>query len=292
MTRLTEQRAAQRAPQSRCPYRVRSLRFVCQLMVCSGVVTSARAARCPADMVDTGTVCVDRYEVSTVDRQTRTPLSPYYPPATLLFERIFDVWQVERLLWGPDWARSMPLPELPALEQERRFEPMAMSQAWSVPQGYLSRELAGRVCAAAGKRLCSREEWVRACRGEAGARFPYGEHYQVGRCNVARPVHPAFLLHGNSSLGHTDPRLNLLVEEERDALLHPTGTTPACVSRWGGDKLFDMVGNLDEWVDQDGGFLGGFYARSTTQGCDARVSSHAPSYYDYSTGTRCCRDLH
>jgi hypothetical protein len=50
-----------------------------------------------------------------------------------------------------------------------------------------------------------------------------------------------------------------------------------------------MVGNVDEWVE-DGMFLGGFYARSTTQGCESKVSVHAAAYYDYSTGTRCCRD--
>jgi hypothetical protein len=51
-----------------------------------------------------------------------------------------------------------------------------------------------------------------------------------------------------------------------------------------------MVGNLDEWVDDpDGAFLGGFYARGTAEGCDARVGVHAPEYFDYSLGVRCCR---
>jgi hypothetical protein len=52
-----------------------------------------------------------------------------------------------------------------------------------------------------------------------------------------------------------------------------------------------MVGNLDEWVEAERpGFRGGFYARATTKGCEAEVKSHALSYYDYSTGTRCCKD--
>jgi hypothetical protein len=53
-----------------------------------------------------------------------------------------------------------------------------------------------------------------------------------------------------------------------------------------------MVGNLDEWVEGETRpvFVGGFYARSTTKGCEARVDSHAPAYYDYSLGTRCCLD--
>jgi hypothetical protein len=51
-----------------------------------------------------------------------------------------------------------------------------------------------------------------------------------------------------------------------------------------------MVGNLDEWVDDPrGAFLGGFYARATSNGCDARVSEHPPEYFDYSLGVRCCR---
>ena len=42
--------------------------------------------------------------------------------------------------------------------------------------------------------------------------------------------------------------------------------------------------------EAEGGlFLGGFYARSTTKGCDAEVSAHSQSYFDYSTGARCCR---
>ena len=59
---------------------------------------------------------------------------------------------------------------------------------------------------------------------------------------------------------------------------------------WPDGKVFDLVGNLDEWVE-DSMFLGGFYARSTTKGCDAQISSHAQNYFDYSTGTRCCQNL-
>ena len=40
-----------------------------------------------------------------------------------------------------------------------------------------------------------------------------------------------------------------------------------------------------------GSFVGGFYARATREGCDARISSHAREYFDYSLGTRCCRSL-
>jgi hypothetical protein len=73
--------------------------------------------------------------------------------------------------------------------------------------------------------------------------------------------------------------------------LRLTGATPKCSSPWNGDALYDMVGNVDEWVEGEKApaFVGGFYARSTTKGCEAIVDSHAAIYYDYSTGTRCCK---
>jgi formylglycine-generating enzyme required for sulfatase activity len=104
-------------------------------------------------------------------------------------------------------------------------------------------------------------------------------------------MHPAAVLHASASLGHLDPRLNLVDERGVDPLLRLTGATATCASEFGGGKLYDMVGNLDEWVESDPPeFVGGFYARMSTQGCEARVGSHAAIYYDYSTGTRCCRD--
>ena len=80
------------------------------------------------------------------------------------------------------------------------------------------------------------------------------------------------------------------VEGARGPLLRSTGATATCKSAWGGDAIYDMVGNLDEWVNADkGAFLGGFYARSTREGCDSKVSSHPRAYFDYSLGARCCR---
>jgi formylglycine-generating enzyme len=245
---------------------------------------------CPSDMVRVQDFCIDRWETSTVDRTSGRPLSPYYPPQRTLMNRVLDIWQVERTSWGSEAAQSFPLPELTRFQREQRFEPRAVSVPGVVPQGYLSRDLARRVCANSGKRLCTLAEWQTACRGERGTAFPYGPSYVAGRCNVWRQIHPARVLHGNSSLGHLDPRLNLVVEYEAGPLLRATGTTATCASRFGNDAIYDLVGNLDEWVDEEPAlFVGGFYARSTNKGCDAKVSSHAPTYYDYSTGARCCR---
>ena len=184
----------------------------------------------------------------------------------------------------------MPLPPVPEVEQGKNFEPRAVSRAGVVPQGYLSYSLAERACKNAGKRLCTEDEWVAACEGTRRTKFPYGEKFQLRACNVYRYYHPAFLLHGNSSVGHTDPRLNLILERGTDPVLRLTGDTARCTSDWAGDQIHDMVGNLDEWISDDSGvFVGGFYARATREGCEARISSHSPVYYDYSLGTRCCR---
>ena len=225
-----------------------------------------------------------------VDAKTGRELSPYYPPQPKLFARIREVWEIERHNLGDTSAQAMPLPDPPLWQLSERFSARAVSRPGRVPHGYLTHHVARAACEAAGKRLCTEEEWVSACRGARDTKFPYGAHYVAGRCNVHRAIHPGAILHGNASLGLTDPRMNLVTEDDRDPLLRLTGATASCASRWGDEALFDMVGNLDEWLaDPSGVFVGGFYARMTSRGCEAKITSHAPEYFDYSTGTRCCK---
>jgi hypothetical protein len=248
---------------------------------------------CPGDMLRVRDYCIDRFEISTVDHRTGRALSPFYPPHPRLLEAVLAAWTVERKRVGMAAARELPLPLLPAFQaSQREYAPRAVSRPGVVPQGYLSGWLAKQACENAGKRLCTEDEWVLACRGAQGRKFPYGERFEDGRCNVYRHLHPAQLLHGASFYGHLDPRLNLVMESNRDPLLRLTGATAGCRSNWGDDAAYDMVGNLDEWIeDPSGAFVGGFYARSTREGCEARVGVHPTSYYDYSTGARCCRSL-
>jgi sulfatase modifying factor 1 len=248
--------------------------------------------RCPEEMALVRGVCIDRWEASFVDMATGQPLSPYYSPVRSEMEAAYEYWLLERTNVGDDAARQVPLPEPSAWQRGHTFNPRAVSRPGAIPQGYLSYYTAKRACTNAGKRLCTEHEWLTACEGERALKFPYGEHYRAFACNVFRPYHPGFALHQNSSTGHRDPRLNLVVEGEDQPLLRPTGDTPACKSNWGGDAVFDMVGNLDEWVEGEKRpvFVGGFYSRSTNKGCEARVDSHAAAYYDYSLGTRCCAD--
>jgi len=234
--------------------------------------------------------CIDRWEAILVDKSTGTRLSPYYPVDRKLALKLETDWSAKRLTMGSDEARAMPIPPLPAWQKSHDADPMAVSKPGETPNGYLSGKVARVACENAGKRLCSPEEWQLACRGTKDRQYPYGDSYKQGSCNVFRTSHPAAILHENASIGHLDPRLNL-VSDKDGSLLRKTGQTKSCSSQWGDEALWDMVGNLDEWVDDpDGMFLGGFFSRSKRDGCASVVKAHPNNYFDYSLGVRCCKD--
>ncbi|WP_437953201.1 hypothetical protein WME98_22790 [Sorangium sp. So ce296] len=250
------------------------------------------APACPSDMVAIagGRFCIDRFEGMLVDGATGQALSPDYPSTPNLLEITLAEWSTGRRRIGDVHARAFPLPLLPGWQRGRATAALARSRFGVRPSGYVTGLVAESACAAAGKRLCSVDEFVTACRGEDDTLYPYGDTFEEGACNVFRPAHPAALLHGNASMGHLDPRLNR-VRSAREPLLRETGGSPRCRSRWGSDAVYDLVGNLDEWVNEPGGaFAGGFYARSTRAGCEALITAHPRSYLDYSTGVRCCQD--
>ncbi len=280
--------------------------------------------RCPPEMVRVARrFCVDRYEAMLLDATTGSSLSPYYPPVRRQAASLEKTWQKLRFNMGDEEAQRIDLPLLPEWQRQRDFEPRAVSRKSVVPQGYTSGELAELACKNAGKRLCRLEEWRTACMGEQHQQFPYGPKYEAGRCNVFREGHPALTLHNDMTQGHSDPRLNQ-VKVKGKPLLRRTGETEACMSPWEGDAIADMVGNLDEWVADEpeptpptpptpteralptderlartdarprakkGTFVGGFFSRSTRDGCMSTVTAHTFDYFDYSTGVRCCMDL-
>ncbi len=83
-----------------------------------------------------------------------------------------------------------------------------------------------------------------------------------------------------------DPRLH-----ELSQTVERTGTRSGCVTESG---VFDLVGNLHEWVaDPAGTFVGGFFMDTfqNGEGCGYRTTAHRRNYHDYSTGFRCCADV-
>ena len=248
---------------------------------------------CPQEMVSIeGRYCVDRYETRLIRSGSTEKLSPYYPPLQRKIKKIFNQYFRNHGKEDTAYGRELAVPFPPDFSLRQSFKFAATSEKDTTPSGYLSRHDAEAACLASGKRLCTVSEWQKACRGQSQRKFPYGDTYQQGVCNVGRFSHPAQLLHADSSRNHLDPRLNR-TRDAQGALLRKTGATPACQSAWGDDSIFDMVGNLDEWVsEEDGQFLGGFYARATREGCDSQITVHGPGYRDYSLGTRCCSDAH
>jgi formylglycine-generating enzyme required for sulfatase activity len=172
----------------------------------------------------------------------------------------------------------------------------AKSAADVVPQGYISQLQAGAACANAGKRLCTKDEFLLACEGPDPSNwYPYGgETHIPGYCNEGKGSSmPMFF--GMDATQWTyaefnDPRLN-----EWDGGLADSADYPHCVSPYG---VYDLVGNLHEWgadppdVNGHGRFRGGFYgdAELNGPGCLYVTSAHEVAYHDYSTGFRCCKD--
>lgn len=259
--------------------------------------SSAPGKKCPKDMVNVKSFCTDRHESTLVDKEKHRAFSIYYSPVKKNTNYDFTRWSklagTSKKPKGSkregdllDWTLKVPSP--PTWQMKEDVEPMALSRPGVLPQGYVNDPTAKKACKNAGKRLCTRVEWETACRGEEDRDFPYGDTYERGKCNVYRWAHPAHSLHGDASRRHRDPRLHLVTEKGRP-LLRRTGATASCVSKWGNDGIFDMVGNLDERLLDSPEFRGGFYSRNTKDGCNAATgSAHPPGYYDYSTGFRCC----
>jgi formylglycine-generating enzyme len=226
---------------------------------------------CPADMAEVpgeqGSFCIDRYEAALVRKGNGKSDTP--------------------------WPGNQPA-------DGSESELSAVSRAKQKPQGYISGEQAALACEHAGKRLCAASEWKTACRGPQQTRYPYGDTRRAGVCNdrFDKPTsHPVTRLFKQTKVRGdkaakmwspgfmNDPRLH-----EMSETVSPTGAFSECTNGYG---VFDMVGNLHEWVaDPKGTFMGGFFmdTKLNGEGCDYRTTAHHFGYHDYSTGFRCCSD--
>ncbi len=171
----------------------------------------------------------------------------------------------------------------------------AVSEPGVVPQGYISEIQAQEACVHSGKRLCKPAEWRKACMGPEPTTYGYGQTNEPGRCNDSGRS-PVVATYGRTSdLGDraqwnwehmNDPSLNQMSDT-----VTPTGSHEACTNGYG---VYDMVGNLHEWVaDPAGTFQGGYYQDThlNGDGCSYKTQAHAAWYHDYSTGFRCCADV-
>jgi hypothetical protein len=205
---------------------------------------------CPRDMTLVGSTCVDKYEGSLVEI-------------------------------GSD-GRETPFS---AHQTPEGHNVRAVSKAGVTPQAHISMNDAQRACKASGKRLCHAKEWKAACKGPEHTRYPYGNERQANACVDTNRTSPTHVLYSGEHTARTmnDPRLNQL-----ENTVEETGAAKACTNDYG---VHDMVGNVHEWAD-DGAFHGGYYldTKINGEGCEYITTAHAKSYYDYSTGFRCCAD--
>ena len=207
---------------------------------------------CPDGMALINTFCIDRYEASLVEilsNGTERSWSPYFNPQ-------------QRLVY-------------------------AVSLRYAIPQGYISGQQAQQACQAAGKRLCTDQEWLRACGGSDLTLFPYGEIRIWGQCNDSRTQHPAISYFGTNNDQIWSMLSNPCINQQPESLTS-NDQYQECVSDEG---VYHMVGGLHEWTsDPNGTFRGGFYADTMRngQGCQYRTTAHNFAHSDYSTGFRCC----
>jgi formylglycine-generating enzyme required for sulfatase activity len=195
-----------------------------------------------------------------------------------------DRWEASLLEIVPGGERPFSPYESPGRRTVR-----AVAYAGVVPQAYVSRNQADGACRASQKRLCKEDEWITACRGDPPRQFPYGDARDKGACNDVG-VSPLHTFYPEAPETYTtgpmnDPRLNMVPKT-----LAKTGTFTHCTNAFG---VYDMVGNLHEWVmSSHPTFRGGYYQDThlNGDGCSYRTTAHAASYHDYSTGFRCCAD--
>ena len=224
---------------------------------------------------------------STGDDDSEPP-GPCAPGTTLIEEDstrfCIDTWEAscDELGGGAQWS---PFDAVDGVDV------VARSEVGVPPQGYISGDQAEAACEAAGKRLCTSDEWLLACQGPSELTWPYGDQHQPGVCNDDYSGHPVVDYFGSSEAwvwsyaSMNDPGIN-----QQPGTLAATGDHAGCVSAFG---VFDLVGNLHEWVaDSDGVFRGGFYVdvEINGPGCTYRTSAHGRDYHDYSTGFRCCAE--
>ncbi len=179
---------------------------------------------------------------------------------------------------------------------ERPFSAFAVAEGHAVravsapgvfPHGYVSAVQAARACAQSGKRLCKPTEWRRACRGPEQHPWGYGDRREAGRCNDngRNPIVAVYGMRLYTPYTMNAPQLNQV-----PGTLARTGEREGCTNGFG---VFDMVGNLHEWVmSPRPTFRGGYYQDThlNGDGCAYHTTAHIASYHDYSTGFRCCAD--
>lgn len=156
------------------------------------------------------------------------------------------------------------------------------------------------LCQSIGKRVCTRKEWVKACRGIEGYKYPWGDElpvYTPGAgeqlpCNADKlyiPVNEMKVWNRNAK------ELRKLDQRE------PSGARDSCRSSYG---VYDQIGQVEEWVKCPDYSCKGHCRDEETKerwclmgrnwnepvACESTIAGHDPRWHYYETSTRCCTE--
>jgi len=163
------------------------------------------------------------------------------------------------------------------------------NQAGVKPAVAISWDEAREICATEGKRLCTGSEWTQACEGDEHSPYPYGFVRSGEACNHDKP----YIIPDDNAYQNPSTRAK---EVERVSQSEPSGSRLGCVSSYG---VFDMTGNVDEWVlnesgseqgpEYQSGLKGGYWGPVRNR-CRPTTTDHNRWHHGYQIGFRCCAD--
>ena len=148
-------------------------------------------------------------------------------------------------------------------------------------------------CSKRDKRLCTEDEWERACAGPDPHAYPYGGVHEEGRCADEK----AWIAKDEPTIT-TWPDKSAMGEVTRLYQAEKSGARAGCASAYG---VYDMIGNVEEWVVSrkasarpythvlKGCYWSGCYGGSKPT-CTSTNAAHADTFKFYETGFRCCAD--
>lgn len=148
---------------------------------------------------------------------------------------------------------------------------------------------ARETCAMEGKRLCTNDEWTQACEGPEHTPYAYGYVRNSDACNHDKP----YIIPDDNAYQNPATRA---AEVERVNQSEPSGSRASCTSAYG---VFDMTGNVDEWVlheagsengpEYQSGLKGGYWGPVRNR-CRPTTTDHNHWHHGYQIGFRCCAD--
>ncbi|HEX8436195.1 MAG TPA: SUMF1/EgtB/PvdO family nonheme iron enzyme [Archangium sp.] len=160
----------------------------------------------------------------------------------------------------------LTLPQVPAFCIDEFEFP---NQAGQLPLVNVSWHEARAHCDKLGKRLCSEQEWEKACKGPGNMRFPYGPEFDAQKCNTADA-------------------------QEKDRELAASGQFAGCRSGYG---VADLSGNVAEWTSSrygnslDQTQKGGSFDQPESAARCAGRKNGGPDDRSPAVGFRCCSEV-